>query len=359
MSTDNGWRTANDPLHTIVAHPLGLPLFSLLDTLDTKTASEIQRFGDSDLGELQHLDYLGEDGKIKLLTELKTAATSRDIIESDLSSSEVTEWFTAESTEGETALTKALYKTFRKSVAMCSGGLKTFSEKAVEDRNTTGRCFLLFRRRGTNEEDSDMASSGSAGSYRPDSTEDEDEEGEDAVEDEDTADSAVAATAAAERDAAVVTVEEAAKEDNDDYDPVALIEFGTGHEIWWSKFNQGVEYLTLEPSVLDDKSVKFGSKASLLIAVTFDDPESESGKRKPSTMDNFRTGVFLCWKRRNQVCLALLWRKETTGMHDLLHVIANIAAVSLSLYKWQAVEFDVDEYEVLSPHCCKVKYKVY
>jgi hypothetical protein len=341
VCTDNGYRrTVNGLLRTIVAHPLGLPLFSLLDTLDKQPTSDIQQFGHSDLGELQHLDYLGEGGKIKVLTEMKTAASSRDIIESDLSSSEVTEWFTAESMKGETALTKALFKTFRKSVTMCNGGLKTTSEKDVSDRNTTGRYDLLFRRRGTNEEDSELDSSGSSGSYQPESSEGDGEEEDDA---------------AAAKDATVATVEE-----DGDYDPVALLEFGTGHRIWWSKFNQGVKYLTLEASSdLDDKSLKFGSNASLLITGTYDDLESESGKRKQSTMDNFRTGVFLCWKRGNRVCMTLLWRKETTGMDDLLHIIANLAAVSLSLYKWQTVEFDVEEYEVLSPHCCKVKYKVY
>jgi hypothetical protein len=76
----HGWNDVNKRLHSVLAHPFGLPLSLLFDYLEKFDNESIKEWDESNLGDLKELVYLDAD-HLNLLQAVKDAASAHvDIV---------------------------------------------------------------------------------------------------------------------------------------------------------------------------------------------------------------------------------------------------------------------------------------
>jgi hypothetical protein len=140
---------------------------------------------------------------------------------------------------------------------------------------------------------------------------------------------------------------------NNEFTPVALLEFGRASGDWWKKFHQGVMYLDLMRNA-SQKNMSF-QKPMLLVIVTLDD----SGAF-------FRIGVFLCTRKDQQdkdddFRVSLIWQQQDNDLGSASKSFGSLLRISALFQAWRAnheSRKELLDYEYLSSNCCRIGNRV-
>jgi hypothetical protein len=132
--------------------------------------------------------------------------------------------------------------------------------------------------------------------------------------------------------------------------PALAVEVGRHNDEWWSKLDQGMEYVRLLGSFREP---------FLLVVLTFSEPQHRG---KTFLLDTARIGVFLVTPRSDPSSssssssgdnfrLSMLWRGQTSDVDSLSRDFGRALRAALLLPCWSAASMD---YDYLGPNCCRV-----
>jgi hypothetical protein len=131
---------------------------------------------------------------------------------------------------------------------------------------------------------------------------------------------------------------------------VMVIEFGIGHEFWWQKQDQMLQYVKILLTQDETKNPAYVFDQPILLTVITVNKRSDS-----NPIIDVRYGVFLCTRKDKQdYRIALLWRRnDATSLKDASKQFGKIlyaAHVCTSLREDKAL---LKLYRYLGPNCCK------